>query len=78
VSEKGGIAASAIRAAIASGELIPRDRLERIVQEVNRQAEDEALWFIDTTMPEAYLQQELRHLHALIESAIPETEKEQK
>lgn len=38
---------------------------------VDEQAEDEGLWFIATTMPEAYLQQELRRLHALIEAAVP-------
>ena len=32
------------------------------------QAEDEGLWFIAKTAPEAYLQQELRKLHAVIES----------
>ena len=34
---------------------------------VNEQAEDDALWFIDVTAPEAYLRQELRRLHAAIE-----------
>lgn len=32
------------------------------------QAEDEGLWFIAETAPEAYLQQELRRLHAAIEA----------
>ena len=41
--------------------------LERIVAFVNKQAEDEGLWFEARTAPEAYLQQELRNLHALIE-----------
>ena len=36
---------------------------------VNAQAEDELLWFVAETMPEAYLQQELRRLHAAIEAA---------
>ncbi len=36
---------------------------------VNEQAEDEGLWFIAETAAEAYLQQELRRLHALIERA---------
>ncbi len=35
---------------------------------VDEQAEDEGLWFIATTAPEAYLQQELRRLHAAVES----------
>lgn len=34
---------------------------------VNAQAEDEGLWFQAKTAPEAYLQQELRKLHAAIE-----------
>ena len=34
---------------------------------VDKQAEDPGLWFITETISEAYLQQELRKLHALIE-----------
>ena len=34
---------------------------------VSKQAEDEGLWFIAETASEAYLQQELRKLHAAIE-----------
>ena len=34
---------------------------------VNAQAEDEGLWFQAPTASEAYLQQALRELHALIE-----------
>jgi hypothetical protein len=41
--------------------------LEEIRKLVDRQAEDEGLWFQAVTSPEAYLQQELRLLHALIE-----------
>jgi hypothetical protein len=41
--------------------------LEEIRKLVDRQAEDEGLWFQAVTAPEAYLQQELRLLHALIE-----------
>ncbi len=33
---------------------------------VDEQAEDEGLWFIAQTAPEAYLQQELRRLHTAI------------
>ncbi len=36
-------------------------------QIVNKQAADDGLWFAATTAPEAYLQQELRRLHAAIE-----------
>lgn len=34
---------------------------------VDAQAEDDGLWFEAQTAPEAYLQQELRKLHTLIE-----------
>ena len=34
---------------------------------VEAQAEDEGLWFIAEDAPTAYLQQELRKLHAVIE-----------
>jgi hypothetical protein len=36
---------------------------------VNEQAEDEGLWFVAETAAEAYLQQELRRLHAAVEEA---------
>lgn len=42
-------------------------KLEELLQLVRSQSEDEGLWFIARTAPEAYLQQELRKLHALIE-----------
>jgi len=38
-----------------------------IIALVQEQAEDEGLWFEAKTAPEAYLQQELRKLHAVIE-----------
>ncbi len=38
---------------------------KRIVAE---QAEDEGLWFVAQTASEAYLQQELRRLHAAVEA----------
>ncbi len=40
---------------------------DRARQVVDEQAEDEGLWFVARTAPEAYLQQELRRLHAAIE-----------
>jgi hypothetical protein len=43
-----------------------RDRLRAVVVQ---QAEDEGLWFVAKTAPEAYLQQELRKLHAAIEES---------
>lgn len=45
------------------------DEARRIVDE---QANDEGLWFIAETAAEAYLQQELRRLHAAIEGKTPE------
>lgn len=41
---------------------------------VNEQAEDEALWFITENIAEAYLQQELRRLHAAVEALPQETQ----
>ncbi len=43
-------------------------RLTRIRALVSAQAEDDGLWFEAKTAPEAYLQQELRMLHELIEA----------
>lgn len=43
------------------------DLFQSLVNMVNAQAEDEGLWFNARTAPEAYLQQELRKLHAEIE-----------
>lgn len=49
-----------------------------VIELVNQQAEDEGLWVVPAlgTQPimEAYLQQELRRLHALIESIQPPRE----
>jgi hypothetical protein len=41
--------------------------LREIRSVVDRQAEDEGLWFQAETAAEAYVQQELRHLHKVIE-----------
>ena len=43
------------------------ERLKRALKLVEEQSEDEALWFNAVTIPEAYLQQALRELHAVIE-----------
>ena len=43
---------------------------ELIKEFVAKQAEDEGLWFEAETAPEAYLQQELRALHTLIENEL--------
>ena len=47
-------------------------KLKTMKQTVDEQAEDEGLWFVAATAPEAYLQQELRQLHAVIEAAAQE------
>jgi hypothetical protein len=44
-----------------------RDILARARRIVAEQAEDAGLWFIAEHAPEAYLQQELRRLHRVIE-----------
>ena len=44
------------------------DRLARIMQIVDEQANDEALWFTTSTAPEEYVQKALRRLHAAIEA----------
>ena len=45
--------------------------LDRIRSLVAQQAEDTALWYTTPrTAPEAYIQQELRRLHALIEEVL--------
>lgn len=45
------------------------DKLQSLFDLVERQAEDEGLWFVSiVTAPEAYLQQELRKLHAAVEA----------
>ena len=45
----------------------PGSGIEEIQLLVDKQAEDEGLWFEAETAPEAYLQAELRRLHSLIE-----------
>ncbi|KKL83789.1 hypothetical protein LCGC14_1971220 [marine sediment metagenome] len=42
------------------------DRWAEAARLANEQAEDEGLWFQAVTAPEAYLQQELRRLHAAL------------
>jgi hypothetical protein len=44
-----------------------RESLREIRAVVDRQADDEGLWFVAASAAEAYLQQELRHLHMVIE-----------
>lgn len=41
--------------------------MKAILDIVNKQARDPGLWFMAETAAEAYLQQELRKLHAVIE-----------
>ena len=47
------------------------DRCQALLGLVDEQAEDDGLWFVAEHAAEAYLQQELRRLHAAIEAAIP-------
>ena len=52
-------------------------RFERIQKKVDAQAEDEGIWFMAESGPEAYLQRELRELHRVIERPMLKlTEKE--
>ena len=55
-----------------SRQIVPElvEKLERIQTFVNKQAKDDGLWFVAKYASEAYLQQELRKLHALIEREI--------
>jgi septal ring factor EnvC (AmiA/AmiB activator) len=45
-----------------------RAELARLRSTVDEQAEDDGLWFVAKTAPEAYLQSALRDLHTEIES----------
>ena len=45
------------------------DAIKALVEE---QANDDGLWFVAETCAEAYLQQELRRLHAVIEGKSPD------
>ena len=47
---------------------VHKHAISKITRCVALQAEDEGLWHIDSTAPEAYLQEQLRHLHSLIET----------
>lgn len=46
--------------------------IERLRDLVNRQAEDEGLWFLDPLCSEAYLQAALRELHEAAEAVTNE------
>ncbi len=48
-----------------------QDEKHALIVLVNAQAEDDGLWFIAETASEAYLQQELRRLHAAVEAEAP-------
>ena len=41
--------------------------IRKILEYIDTQAKDESLWFTARTLPEDYLQEGLRKLHALIE-----------
>lgn len=46
----------------------PQCDIDFLKEFVAKQAEDDGLWFDAVTISEAYLQQELRKLHHLVES----------
>jgi hypothetical protein len=46
-----------------------RQRWRAVRELVDRQGQDESLWFTARTAPEAYLQQELRALHTAVASS---------
>jgi hypothetical protein len=56
----------------ASEETMVNDHLAKIRKLVDEQANNEMIWFIAQTAPEAYLQQELRRLHRVIEEGSDE------
>ena len=60
-----------VKAALQS----PRVPVIKILETVLEQAEDDGLWFNAKYASEAYLQQELRRLHAVIERAYAELQK---
>ena len=66
-----GHQASQLRAHADALEKLQRAEAElaKLRQMVAQQAEDDGLWFRAATAPEAYLQQELRRLHAAVEGA---------
>ena len=47
-----------------------KNKMWGLKQMVDMQVEDEGLWHIDATVPEAYLQDALRELHHCIEQAV--------
>jgi len=55
-------------ATVSAALLASEAREKRLREFVGAQALDDGLWFVAETAPEAYLQQELRRLHALIEN----------
>lgn len=57
--------------------LAREERKDKALAVVLEQAEDEGLWFKAQTAPEAYLQQELRRLHAAVETSAQEERKEE-
>lgn len=46
-----------------------KNAVQKLQKLVDEQAEDDGIWFIAESAPEAYLQQELRKIHKLIEEA---------
>ncbi len=59
---------------VPSGRLVDREAIDRLGGLINEQAEDEGLWAVMASAPEAYLQQELRRLHAAVAAALGDTD----
>lgn len=53
--------------------MTPKEALENIRRFVAEQAEDPALWSVSDSIVEAYIQQELRRLHRVVETGVYET-----
>ena len=56
-------------ALVVAARAAERQRWRAVREVVDRQVEDDCLWFTARTAPEAYLQQELRTLHAAVASS---------
>lgn len=50
-----------------------QSKISKVRAMVATQAEDDGMWFSAQTGPEAYLQQQLRELHRIIEQEFGET-----
>jgi hypothetical protein len=72
-STPGGEMPTRIKDAVDFAQEDIADDLAALAKAVGAQAEDKGLWFLTRSASEAYLQQELRKIHALIESLLGRT-----